>query len=73
MTRHSQGPDIVLAAYTRDDLEALAELPEAFARVHLQLHLRGATLEFPDGLDEVQTRRLVDYAAVLDWHGQRTQ
>lgn len=71
--RHALSPDVTLAAYTRDDLLALADLPVEFAKVHLQLHLRGATLDFPDGLSDIQLRRLVDYSSVLDWHGQRTQ
>jgi hypothetical protein len=71
--RHSQGPDLMLAAYTGDDLLALADSPVDLTKVHLQLHLRGATLDFPDGLDEIQLRRLTDYASVLDWHGQRIQ
>lgn len=71
--RHVFSPDVVLAAYTRDDLLALADLPAELSKAHLQLHLRGATLDFPEGLSEVQVRRLVEYSTVLDWHGQRTQ
>ena len=72
-SRHAFAPDLNMAAYTREDLLALAEAPEELAHVHLRLHLRGATLDFPDGLDEIQLRRLTDYASVLDWHGQRIQ
>lgn len=65
--------EYTLVAYTRDDLLDLAELPESILGVPLRLHLRGATLEFPMGLDEIQLRRLTDYASVLDWHGKDLQ
>lgn len=64
--------NVTLVAYTRDELEDLASLADELEGVPLQLHLRGATLDFPQGLDERQIQRLVDYASVLDWQGQRS-